>query len=230
MPCPTVWSVTLLQNGDIVAGCSDGSARVFTRYEALKANPSEIRAFEQEVAKSTPAPQQFGDIKSEDLPGKEVLNERGKREGQTVLVKDGGQVSAYMWSMDQQTWNKIGDVVGAPGDTGSPGGKVMFEGKEYDFVFNVDVDDNAKPLKLPYNIREDPWHVAQQFIRRHQLPPDYLSNIANFIISNTKGVTLGVDPSSQEFCDPFTGGNRYVPGSSRAPSIDVAQNGNTSPG
>lgn len=31
MPCTTVWSVTLLQNGDIVAGCSDGLARVFTR-------------------------------------------------------------------------------------------------------------------------------------------------------------------------------------------------------
>ena len=31
MPCLTVWSVALLANGDIVAGCSDGMARVFTR-------------------------------------------------------------------------------------------------------------------------------------------------------------------------------------------------------
>lgn len=44
------------------------------------------------------------------------------------------------------------------------------------------------------------------------------------------GVTLGAEAPSQDFCDPFTGGNRYVPGSSRGISIDVAQNGNTSPG
>lgn len=81
---------------------------VICRYEALKASPSEIRAFEEEVSKTTTAPQQLGDIKTEDLPGKEILNERGKREGQTILVKDGASVSAYMWSMDQQTWNKIG--------------------------------------------------------------------------------------------------------------------------
>ncbi|XP_022687137.1 phospholipase A-2-activating protein-like isoform X2 [Varroa jacobsoni] len=232
MPCPTVWSVTLLQNGDIVAGCSDNVARVFTRYEALKASPSEIRAFEEEVAKCTPAPQQLGDIKTEDLPGTEMLKERGKREGQTILIRDGAQVSAYMWSMDQQSWNKIGDVVGTPDGTGSPGSgsKVMYEGKEYDFVFNVDTDDNSKPIKLPYNVNEDPWHVAQRFIHQHQLPQDYLSNVANFIITNTKGVTLGAEAPSQDFCDPFTGGNRYVPGSSRGISIDVAQNGNTSPG
>lgn len=195
---------------------------IICRYEALKASPSEIRAFEEEVAKSTTVPQQFGDIKTEDLPGKEILNERGKREGQTILVKDGGQVSAYMWSEEQQTWNKIGerkftshftpnifsvtilneylhvnifscfhlllgDVMGSAEGAGSPGGKIMFEGKEYDYVFNVDIDDNAKPLKLPYNINQDPWQVAQAFIHKHQLPQDYLSNVANFIITNTKG-------------------------------------------
>lgn len=66
----------------------------------------------------------------------------------------------------------------------------MYEGKEYDFVFNVDTDDNSKPIKLPYNVNEDPWHVAQRFIHQHQLPQDYLSNVANFIITNTKGSLL----------------------------------------
>lgn len=86
-----------------------------------------------------------------------------------------------------------GDVVGAPDGAGSPGGKVMYEGKEYDFVFNVDIDDNAKPLKLPYNVNQDPWHVAQAFIHQHELPQDYLSNVANFIITNTKGTFHSVE-------------------------------------
>ena len=30
-------------------------------------------------------------------------------------------------------------------------GKSMFEGKEYDYVFNIDIDDNASALKMPYN-------------------------------------------------------------------------------
>lgn len=42
------------------------------------------------------------------------------------------------------------------------------------------------------------------------------------MIGPSSGVVLGAAAPSQDFCDPFTGGNRYVPGSSRAPSIDAA--------
>ena len=35
------------------------------------------------------------------------------------------------------------------GDTVSSG-KTVFEGKEYDYVFNIDIDDNVV-LKVPYN-------------------------------------------------------------------------------
>ncbi|XP_018497325.1 phospholipase A-2-activating protein [Galendromus occidentalis] len=231
MPCPTVWSVALLANGDIVAGCSDAISRVFTRYEALKASPDAMKSFQEQVASSSLPAQELGDLKTENLPGEEVLNEPGKREGHTILVKEGQNVCAYMWSMQQQTWQKIGDVVGSP-DGSSAGGKIMFEGKEYDHVFNVDIDDNAKPLKLPYNLTDDPWITAQAFIHKHGLPQDYLDNVAKFIINNTsQGVTTkSIDPaqSSTEYCDPFTGNSRYVPGTSRAASIDAsAPNGSS---
>jgi len=39
-----------------------------------------------------------------------------------------------------------------------------------------------------------------------------LDQVANFIITNTKGMQLGT--ATSEYADPFTGGNRYVPGSS----------------
>ena len=43
---------------------------------------------------------------------------------------------------------KIGDVV----DAVRSGRKQLYEGKEYDFVFDVDIKDGAPPLKLPYNV------------------------------------------------------------------------------
>ena len=36
------------------------------------------------------------------------------------------------------------DAVGA-------GRKQLYEGREYDYVFDVDVQEGAPPLKLPYN-------------------------------------------------------------------------------
>lgn len=30
--------------------------------------------------------------------------------------------------------------------------KQLYEGKEYDYVFDVDIQDGVPPLKLPYNV------------------------------------------------------------------------------
>lgn len=64
----------------------------------------------------------------------------------------------------------------------------MYEGKEYDFVFDIDVDE-GKVLKLPYNRDQDPYTVAQKFIHDHDMPQVYLDQIANFIYKNA-----GKDP------------------------------------
>ena len=46
------------------------------------------------------------------------------------------------------SWQKIGEVVDAVGS----GRKQLYEGKEYDYVFDVDIQDGVPPLKLPYNV------------------------------------------------------------------------------
>lgn len=51
------------------------------------------------------------------------------------------------WDLASMTWQKIGDVVDAVGS----GRKQLYEGKEYDYVFDVDIQDGVPPLKLPYN-------------------------------------------------------------------------------
>lgn len=113
------------------------------------------------------------------------------------------------------SWKKVGDVVGQPkakdpSGRGKDGGKVMFEGVEYDHVFHIDIDEGVV-LKLPYNNGQDPYRVAQDFIYKHQLPQDYLDQIANFIIQNSRGGGIVMEQGSN--CDPLTGGNAYVSGS-----------------
>lgn len=61
------------------------------------------------------------------------------------------------------------------------------DGKEWDFVFDVDVSEGSPPLKLPMDKGEDPYDVAERFLLRHGLPDSYLEQVANFIIENTAG-------------------------------------------
>lgn len=86
-------------------------------------------------------------------------------------------------------------------------------------MWNVDIEDGASPLKLPFNKDEDPWVVAQAFIHKHNLPQSYLETVANFIISNSKVAPQPL-PASQGYVDPYTGAARYVP-----PSNDTSSSG-----
>ncbi|CAG5130369.1 unnamed protein product [Candidula unifasciata] len=209
-PCESVWAVCALPNGDIASGSSDGVIRIFTRAAERVASQEVIEAHEASLANAPVASQPLGDIKIEDLPGPESLQKPGKRDGQTTMVNTNGTVDVYQWDASQTKWVKIGNVVGSSGSTQRTSGKTLFEGAEYDYVFTVDIKEGAPPLKLPYNIAEDPWMAAQKFIYKHELSQVFLDQVANFIIENTKGVTLGTG-SVLSNSDPFTGGDRYIP-------------------
>ena len=67
---------------------------------------------------------------------------------------------------------------------GGGNGKVTYMGKEYDYVFKIDIDE-GRMLKLPYNVDQDPWMVAQNFLHEHDLPQGYLDTVANHIYKNS---------------------------------------------
>jgi hypothetical protein len=50
--------------------------------------------------------------------------------------------------MSNQEWSNVGKVVDAIGSDR----KQLYNGKEYDYVFDIDIEDGADPLKLPYNV------------------------------------------------------------------------------
>lgn len=76
--------------------------------------------------------------------------------------------------------------------------------QEYDYVFNVDIEDGKPPLKLPYNTAEDPWFAAQRFLDDNELSQMFLDQVAGFIQKNTEGVTIGEAPQ-EKVSDPLTG-------------------------
>lgn len=68
----------------------------------------------------------------------------------------------------------------------------------------MDIDPNIPALKLPYNLDENPWSVANDFLQAHDLSPMYLDQVAKFIVDNTKAAQPDV-ASTQAYSDPLTG-------------------------
>jgi len=94
---------------------------------------------------------------------------------------------------------------------GSSGRKVEYNGQSYDYVFDVDIEDGKPPLKLPYNLSENPHERATKFLHDNELPISYLESVANFIVQNTQGASLG-QGTSQPAPDAFGTEHRYIPG------------------
>ena len=217
-PAISVWGVAVCpDNGDIVSGASDRIVRAFSRDSSRQAAPEAIQSFEESV-KSSSIPQQQvgnGNINKEKLPGPEFLEQKsGTKEGQVVMIQESnGSVSAHQWSQGAGRWMNVGTVVDAAGSSGK---KTHHRGKDYDYVFDVDIEDGKPPLKLPYNLSQNTYEAATKFIQDNELPMSYLDQVANFITSNTQGATLG-PPSQPEpaAVDPW-GSGRYIPGENQS--------------
>ncbi|KAJ3371504.1 hypothetical protein GGF31_003113 [Allomyces arbusculus] len=209
VPSTSVWSVAISDAGDLAAACSDGSVYLYSRSPAKHAPADVLTTYEQALASFAIPKNQIGDLNKEKLPGPEALQSPGTKEGQILMVKTETSVEAHQWSMGQRKWVKVGDVVDAIGS----GRKQVHDGKEYDYVFDIDLG-NGSMLKLPYNVADNPYTAAQQFIWKHELSQEFLDQIAQFIVQNTRGETLGAGTAS--YADPFTGGSRYTPAAAPA--------------
>ncbi|KAL5414823.1 hypothetical protein PMIN03_002958 [Paraphaeosphaeria minitans] len=209
-PAISVWTVAVCsENGDFVTGASDNLVRVFTRAPERYADPTAIEQFNQDVKSSAIPQQTIGNINKEKLPGPEFLTQKsGTKEGQVQMIIEGnGNISAYQWSMAANQWVSVGTVVD---QAGSDGRKISHDGKEYDYVFDVDIEEGKPPLKLPYNASQNPYEVARKFCEDNKLPLTYLDQVTNFIVQNTQGATFG--QSSGQGADPWGTESRYRPG------------------
>ncbi|KAG6889830.1 hypothetical protein C0995_014307 [Termitomyces sp. Mi166 len=213
-PAISVWAVSSMPNGDIISGCSDGVVRIFSASEERWASEADLKEYDEKVASTALPSQQVGDIKKSDLPGPEALNFPGKKPGEVKMIRNGSVVEAHQWDSATNSWQKIGDVVDAVGQ----GRKQLYQGREYDYVFDVDIQDGVPPLKLPYNVTENPFSAAQKFLESNDLPLTYIDEVVRFIEKNTSGASIGA--GSEEYVDPYTGASRYrsVPSAPSGPA------------
>ncbi|PLB35805.1 WD repeat PLAP family protein [Aspergillus candidus] len=220
-PAISVWSVDACKdNGDIVTGASDRITRIFTRSDERVASPEVVQQFEQTVRESAIPEQQVGKVNKEQLPGPEFLKQKsGTKDGQVQMIReDNGSITAHTWSAASQEWIAVGTVVDSAASSGK---KTEYHGQDYDYVFDVDVEDGKPPLKLPFNVSQNPYEAATKFIQDNELPMSYLDQVAQFIVQNTQGATLG-QPTQETApgADPWGQERRYRPGeASEPPSI-----------
>jgi phospholipase A-2-activating protein len=218
-PAISVWGVAVCkETGDIVTGASDRVARIFTKDTSRQADPAGIQQFENAVKESAIPQQQVGNINKEKLPGPEFLKQKsGTKDGQVQMIReDNGSVTAHTWSSATQEWIAVGTVVDS---AGSSGRKTEYLGQDYDYVFDVDIEDGKPPLKLPYNLSQNPYEAATKFINDNELPIGYLDQVANFITQNTQGATIGQTTDTQQAApgsDPWGQERRYRPGEAAA--------------
>ncbi|PGH34849.1 phospholipase A-2-activating protein [[Emmonsia] crescens] len=216
-PAISVWSVAACQeNGDIVSGASDRITRVFSRAQERHADETVTAQFENSVKESSIPQQQVGNINKEKLPGPEFLKQKlGTKDGQVQMIRqDDGSVTAHTWSTATSEWISVGTVVDSAASSGK---KVEYLGQDYDYVFEVDIEDGKPPLKLPYNLSQNPYEAATTFIQNNELPMGYLDQVANFITKNTQGASIGPSATQTQSppppgADPWGQEKRYRPG------------------
>lgn len=212
LPCQTAWCVVVTVDGDIAVGCSDNRIRLFSRNPERQASDSALEAYDTELASFQVAEGTLGELDRHNLPGIEALTVPGRSEGQIMVIREESGVVCYQWSTCESRWVKVGDVVGSAEHSASGSNRILFEGKEYDYVFTVDFADNMPAVKLPFNKMDDPWVVAQAFLHKHNLPQDYLDTVAKYIIKQAGLESSNISKDSgNEFFDPYTGSGRYVP-------------------
>ncbi|THU81513.1 phospholipase A-2-activating protein [Dendrothele bispora CBS 962.96] len=208
-PAISVWTVSTMPNGDIVTGSSDGVVRIFSESEERWTSAAELKEYNDQVANQALPSQQVGDVKKSDLPGLEALETLGKKPGEVKMVRNGDKVEAHQWDAGSYSWQKVGDVVDAVGQNR----KQLYQGKEYDYVFDVEIEGRP-PLKLPYNASENPFAAAQRFLESNDLPMHQIDEVVDFIQKSTSGVNIG--SGSEEYVDPYTGASRYRSGPTSA--------------
>ena len=191
LPAISVWCVCALPNGDVACGTSDGQVRIFTP-DAAQTSAERIAAFEASVAAQVLAAAEI----DADVPSGErtLLDQPGTHEGATCVVHDGSRREVYRYSTHAQAWKRIGQITEAAGASQ----KKMHNGQAYDYVFDVDVEDGAPPLKLPYNANENPYEAAQRFLSTYELPATYLDQVVQFLEKNTQAVGLADAPRVPE--------------------------------
>ncbi|KAM3720048.1 Ubiquitin fusion degradation protein [Dirofilaria immitis] len=229
-PAQSLWSLTFLKNNDIAVGANDGNIYIFSTAADRKANASMMESFQCAVAKKVAefeavlAAQQSEIVKikvalDDGEPHVELRYKKGSDPydaAQTFLMENDLPAS-YLDEVAKYIIENIPEarkVTNKKIVHSQSAQKVLLDGKEWDYVFDVTTDD-GRILKLPYNAGEDTKWAAQRFIEKHNLPIKFLEKVSTLLRLQVPGTSTNSSSNGfGNFDDPFTEG-RYVPNVTR---------------
>ncbi|KAJ1354251.1 hypothetical protein KIN20_011126 [Parelaphostrongylus tenuis] len=210
-PAMTTWTVRGLPNGDFACGTSDGCIYIFTQKESQKASNTVLTTFQDAVTAKVIKVLERKEQQANEVVRIDVSLDDGIPNMQ-LLYKKGTDPAEAAEKFHQTAAARRQHRV-------QPTQRVTVDGKEYDYAFDVTVDDGRK-LRLPYNLDEDTEVAAQRFVEKHNLPISFLAKVTSLLRSQTGGSSYISERS--EFFDPLTGSSRYVPKQTSGSSSSVA--------
>lgn len=188
--CSSLWTVDCINKNEFIVGCSDGYIRVYTNDTNFKTPIEDIILKTENSINNIPtfdskisnAQSLENDPNIPDISVGLVLP--GKTDGQVTLVRNNGQIQVYEWKINKEKWELMGDMLSSVNDQ-NINNKVYFEGKEYDYVFDVDLE-GMKMAKLPYNRGDDKYKTAELFLSKNGLHTSeiYVNQIIEFLNTN----------------------------------------------
>ncbi|KAJ1354263.1 hypothetical protein KIN20_011139, partial [Parelaphostrongylus tenuis] len=196
---------------------SDGCIYIFTQKESQKASNIVLTTFQDAVTAKVikvleRKEQQANEVVrinvslDDGVPNMQLLYKKGTdpAEAAEKFIKDYNLPVSYMNEITEYIKAHVPEAAAAARRQHrvQPTQRVTVDGKEYDYAFDVTVDDGRK-LRLPYNLDEDPEVAAQRFVEKHNLPISYLAKVTSLLRSQTGGSSYISERS--EFFDPLTG-------------------------
>jgi len=189
-PAISVWCVAVLNDGSLVTGSNDGAMRVFTRDSSRMASADVLESFEGSVRNFAIPSNELDDVDPGSIKAEEeALSTPGVEIGEVRLVRtSSGRVREYQWNGEPATWEIIGLVEESPDPSQdeADGDKPTFEGRTYDFVFEVEQGEGKPHLRLPFNAAQNPNAAAQDFIQRENLSQGFMQQISDFICQSAR--------------------------------------------
>lgn len=174
-PTRTLWEVASSEDGDVAVASADGKVRVFTRSPERRCSAEEEDSFFRDVSQFEMNQSDVGDnVKT--YPSSRLSSPGSENEIIVVSDDSSGSREVYQWTGKE--WSLIGNMTSPALE------KRTFQGKEYDFVFDVEMEGHSEKLQLPYNSGDNMFTVAMKFIERNNLDSIYLDEIVAFLKKN----------------------------------------------
>jgi phospholipase A-2-activating protein len=129
----------------------------------------------------------------------EMHRSPGKKVGDIKMFKDASNVVyAYQWTA-LRAWEKVGLVTGSGGGKKklkkTYGGDQYFNPGEYEYIFDVELGEGRMAL-LPFNEGDNPLVTAEKFCAREGINKANISQIIDFIKTNTNGTSCAASTQS----------------------------------